>query len=114
MKNRFSTEEVLAGDIRRAQGACLSNQILHLSRSSRNPLRCRQETSWQAQKPQSTSRSAWIQNLDRTGRDKVRPYESMVVSSVGSHGPAAGRCWGMGATVPAPLQSGPLLPIPSY
>jgi hypothetical protein len=31
-KKRLSTEEVLVDDIRRVQTACISNQILHLSR----------------------------------------------------------------------------------
>ncbi len=33
MEKRFSTEEVLADDVRLVQEACLSNKILHLSRS---------------------------------------------------------------------------------
>jgi hypothetical protein len=33
MEKRLSTEKVLAEDIRRVQTACISNQILHLSRS---------------------------------------------------------------------------------
>lgn len=32
MEKRLSTEEVLVDDVRRVQAACISNQILHLSR----------------------------------------------------------------------------------
>lgn len=32
MEKRLSTEDVLVDDIRRVQTACISNQILHLSR----------------------------------------------------------------------------------